>query len=275
MKQASTDTAHLAANLRLLCGFKSSVSEVARSLGLNRSQLNKYLRGSTMPRPALLRKIGDYFGVDVHEILMPAEDFARLIGVREIGRSRPGHHLQNHLELLLSAADPRAQQMVGRFFEYYHSMSTPGWLLRSLIVFDLWEGLLVYRRFERVARPGELCRRRHRYQGVALMLADRIMLVDHESALRNEVTQTILYPDYARSLNTLLGVKLGISANHLRAPCAARVVLERAPSHVSLMTQLRRCGLFSLGDNAIPPQVWGAVDNTASGPHHFLAPTAL
>lgn len=265
--------AGLAANLRLLCSFKPSISEVARALDLNRSQLNKYLNGSSQPRPPLLRRIGDHFGVEVHELLMPPDEFAGLMGVRSAARPEGRRRLHAHLDRLLQESDPRARQLVGSFFEVYRSMSTPGQLLRTLIVFELQDGVVVYKRLERVGAPGGRCRRHYRYQGIALMLGDRIMLTDHECDLRIELTQTLLYPDYTRSLNTLMGVKVGISANHQRTPCAARVLLERAPPGAGLLANLRRCGLYGPDDAAIAPHIRQAVDNVASGPHHFLAPT--
>lgn len=263
----------LAANLRLLCSFKPSISDVARALDLNRSQLNKYLNGSSQPRPPLLRKIGDHFGVEVHELLMPPDEFAGLMGVRSAARPEGSRQLQAHIDRLLLEADPRGRQLVGSFFEHYLSMSMPGQVLRALIVFELQDNVVVYKRLERVGAPGGRCSRHYRYQGVALMLGDRIMLTDYECNLRIEMTQTILYPDYARSLNTLLGVKVGISANHQRTPCAARVLLERTPPSAGLLANLRRCGLYALDDPAISPHIRQAVDNRVSGPHHFLAPT--
>lgn len=263
----------LAANLRLLCSFKPSISDVARALELNRSQLNKYLNGSSQPRPALLRRIGDHFGVELHELLMPPDEFAALMGVRSAARPEASRRLQAHLDRLLQEADPRGRQLVGSFFEVYHSMSMPGQLLRTLIVFELQDGVVVYKRLERVGAPGGRCRRHYRYQGIAMMLGDRIMLSDYECGLRIELTQTILYPDYSRSLSTLMGVKVGISANHQRTPCAARVLLERTPPGASLLANLRRCGLHGPDDDAIAPHIRQAVDNRVSGPHHFLAPT--
>lgn len=44
-------------NLRLLCGYRPSISRVAQDLKINRSQLNRYLAGSSFPRGALMRRI--------------------------------------------------------------------------------------------------------------------------------------------------------------------------------------------------------------------------
>lgn len=271
----STDLAvahpDLAANLRLLCSFKPSIADVGRALGVNRSQLNKYLSGNSQPRPALLRRIGDHFGVEVHELVMPPQDFAELMRTRAAPRTDRSRTLALHLEQLIEESDPRAFDLAGSYFEYYRSMSTPGYILRSLIVFEEREGAVYYKRLERIGMAEGSCRRHYVYQGVALMLGDRIMLTDYESGLRIEVTQTILYPDYSKALARLQGVKLGISANRQRTPCAARVLLERTPPRAGLLSSLRKCGLYPEDTLQLAAHIRASVDNGASGPHHFLS----
>lgn len=261
----------LAANLRLLCSFKPSISEVGRALDLNRSQLNKYLVGAALPRPALLRRIGDYFGVEVHEILMPAADFAQLLRVRAVPREERRAALHEPIEQLLRDSDPRATALVGSYFEYYHSMSTPGSILRALMLFELHDDVVYYRRLERVGSPAAPCRRHYIYQGVALMLGERIFLTDYESTLRVELTQSVLYPDYSKKMASMLGIKVGISANRHRMPCAVRVRLERTLPGSGILANLHQCGLYAPDSDAIAPDIRDAVSNLASGPSHFQA----
>ena len=175
---------------------------------------------------------------------------------------------------MLGASDRRLGELRGMFFEHYFSMSMPGSILRALIVFEERNGTTVYRRLERIGPTGQPCRRHYRYQGVALMLGDRIFLTDYEVGLRVELTQTVLYPDYAPRANSLLGVKVGVAAHRQRTPCCARVYLERAPAGVSWRCNLRDCGLFPANSNEIPYAIKQAIDNNAAGPHHFLAPMA-
>ena len=51
-------------NLQKLIPTKGSVASVALDLGLNRTQLNRYIRSEAFPRPDVLSQICDYFGVD-------------------------------------------------------------------------------------------------------------------------------------------------------------------------------------------------------------------
>lgn len=51
-------------NLRKLVNGDSPVTEIARDLGINRTQLNRYIYGEAFPRPDILHRICTYFGVD-------------------------------------------------------------------------------------------------------------------------------------------------------------------------------------------------------------------
>jgi transcriptional regulator with XRE-family HTH domain len=60
-------------NLRILVNQYPSVSEVSRRLGINRTQLNRYLQGESFPRPDVLHKICAFFDVDARVLLEPVE----------------------------------------------------------------------------------------------------------------------------------------------------------------------------------------------------------
>lgn len=59
----------LADNLRQLCQSTSSVSELCRTIGVNRTQFNRYLSGTAFPRPDILFRICRHFGVDANILL--------------------------------------------------------------------------------------------------------------------------------------------------------------------------------------------------------------
>lgn len=60
-------------NLRKLIG-KDNVSQVCRDLEINRTQFNRYLSGDSWPRPDVLARISDFFGVDCRILLEPLSD---------------------------------------------------------------------------------------------------------------------------------------------------------------------------------------------------------
>lgn len=61
------------ANLRNLSGSYPSISALARDLGINRTQFNRYLSGESFPRPDVLARICDFFSVDARVLLEPVD----------------------------------------------------------------------------------------------------------------------------------------------------------------------------------------------------------
>jgi transcriptional regulator with XRE-family HTH domain len=62
------------ANLRRLAQQYSSVSELCRQLGINRTQFNRYLGGESFPRPDVLDRICRFFEVDARILLRPLDE---------------------------------------------------------------------------------------------------------------------------------------------------------------------------------------------------------
>jgi transcriptional regulator with XRE-family HTH domain len=59
------------ANLRELAQREKSISALCRNLGINRTQFNRYLSCDSFPRPDILHRICEYFGVDARILLEP------------------------------------------------------------------------------------------------------------------------------------------------------------------------------------------------------------
>ncbi|MDM7933638.1 helix-turn-helix transcriptional regulator [Tabrizicola sp.] len=258
-------------NLRLLCGYRPSISRVAQDLKVNRSQLNRYLAGSSFPRGALMRRICDYFGVEPHEVVMPEEEFAQIVKLRGLASDTLSRTLRQHFDRILTRNDPRIFNLLGTFFEYYFSMSSRGQIVRSVVVVSSEGDHVFYRRLERMGAFDRPCHRHYRYQGTALMTGDRIFLNDYEYSAGIEITQTVLYPDYSHRWTRLHGVKVGVSANRDHVPCCVRTYMERTPPRMPLVGALRRCGLFQRDSLDIPDHVRPMIDNYPSGPHVFEA----
>ena len=264
-------TSAFPANLRLLCTYKQSIADVCRDLCINRSQFNRYLSGSSAPRPGLMRRLCDYFGLELHEALLPEDEFEDLIRVRGVQDGTPARDVEKHVDQLLQSSEGGVTGLRGTFFEYYYSMSFPGEIMRALVTFQERDGMMVYRRLERIGRQGQPCHKRYRHHGLAVMLGQRYFLTDHEDRLRVEMTQTILYPDYSGQVRRLTGLKIAVSANALRTPCCVRVCLERAPTGSSVVGNLRMCGTYPADSPAIPAAIKAAIDNRSDDPHVFPA----
>lgn len=61
------------ANLRVLSRSYSSISDLSRQLGINRTQFNRYLSGESFPRPDVLDRICQFFDVDARILLEPVD----------------------------------------------------------------------------------------------------------------------------------------------------------------------------------------------------------
>lgn len=62
------------ANLRQLANGYSSIAGLCRELGINRTQFNRYLSSESFPRPDVLHRICQFFGVDARILLEPVEN---------------------------------------------------------------------------------------------------------------------------------------------------------------------------------------------------------
>lgn len=65
------------ANLRQLSMPYTSISDLSRQLGINRTQFNRYLSGESFPRPDVLARICAFFKVDARVLLEPVEQIGR------------------------------------------------------------------------------------------------------------------------------------------------------------------------------------------------------
>lgn len=216
-----------------------------------------------------MRRIADYFGVEMHELMLPNEQFSELVSLRGITADSTMRTLRSHLDRITRRNDPRIRKLEGTFFEYYYSMSTPGMVLRSLIGFEMQDEILTYKRLERIAPHDKASKRVFKYVGAAVLTGDRVFMHDYETAAGIELTQTVLCPDYSHRWKYLHGIKLGVALNTEHLPCASRVVLERTPPRASVRACLQECGLFSPESAALPRGILPMIDNRQSGPAVF------
>ncbi|MFF7707328.1 helix-turn-helix domain-containing protein [Pseudomonas sp. NPDC007930] len=240
---------HLPSNLQLLCRHYRSIAEVCRQLGINRAQFNKYLSGQSLPTPFNLKRICDFFGVEEYEIGLPAEQFTRLIGVRQptAGEKADKSAPRGILDHLRQCSSPELKALAGYYHEYYHSMSVPGRILCALVHLREEGGHYTYERNERLqsntGRGEEF--ERYRYLGVAYYLQNRLFFVDYESLTSNEISQTVLIPSYKARISRLNGLKIGVSSADQRAPACTRVVWEYLGSEVNRVSAYRKVRLHS------------------------------
>ena len=252
-------------NLKLLCSYYKSIAEVCRRLQINRPQFNRYLYSRSRPSANTLRRFCDFFGVEEFEIMLPHDQFKRLIQVRP--QQSQEHYqispMQAHMDKLLEFSGSDLDKYLGCYFEYYYSFACPGKIIRTLIVMEMQDGKVFYQRAERLQERSDEKVSHNKYFGL-VMLTDRLFMVDYESVNRNELTQTILFPSYKSHITRLSGLKMGVSDNIERMPCAARVVYEYLGQSVDMRKALQMCGLYDRDDKRIEASLKAAIDNSVA-----------
>src|SRR5689334_21834632 len=119
----------LGSNLRLLCSYGKSISQICRQAGINRHQLQRYLKGSSEPSLNTLRRICDFFGLDEHEILLPHDAFAALIKVRPPRLQQTRNPILDYMTGFIDAQD----LTIARHYEgFYHVYFQPNRLVPEI-----------------------------------------------------------------------------------------------------------------------------------------------
>jgi transcriptional regulator with XRE-family HTH domain len=245
----------LPANMRLLCSYDKSISRACRRIGINRQQFTKYLSGAARPSLFNLRRIGDYFGLEDYELLLPHEDFRRIVSIRRPSVADFGEiseQIRNTLFLTSDGITPLLNR-VGFYHNYFMPLEFPGRILRGL--FHVYEknGFVLSRNIERYPQsPGMKVKR---FNGVFVHTGDKIVIFERESTVGRSLWLTVLNP-YDQDQRTLLpGLAVGVTRSSGREIACYRVVMEYLGRQVDLRAAIRRCGLYEGGDEAIDADI--------------------
>jgi len=259
----------LSANLRHACSHLGSIAAVCRALGLNRTQFNRYLNASARPSAHILNRLCDHFGVEADELYAPPEQFARILAVRRRAPA-PQAPLLDMIDTLRGASLPALRAYAGYYEVHYASMSAPGRVIRGISHLFQHGADLYHRRIEHFPETGFKCR----YAGTAVLLQDRIFIIDVETLTQNEITHTILLPSRRNRITRLSGLITGVSSDGARRVASARVVFDRLGERIDRRAALRRCAVLEPGD--VPRDVREAISN-AQAPNAplFTAGSAL
>lgn len=255
---ASSD---LPANLRLLCGYTRSISDVTRRMGINRQQFHRYLSGKTKPSLSRLRRIGDYFGLEESELLLDHEDFRRLIAVRRplVGDlSALSQRVQDILLLTPDSLD-HGRAFTGSYHNYFCPPEYPGRILVSFLQVYENNGFIFTRNIERY--PEDTSPRVGKYNGVFVHSGERVIMFEREARVGRKVWLTVLYPHDRDQPSLLPGLALGISGNAPREIACYRVIQHYLGRNVNARRAMAECGTFDLDDPRIDPQIRDRVCN--------------
>nr|WP_309501755.1 helix-turn-helix transcriptional regulator [uncultured Roseovarius sp.] len=258
-------------NLRLLCSYHYSTSDVARRLGMNRQQIMKYLSGAAYPSARSMRRLCDFFGVEEYEIVMPDDQF------RDIVRLKPAMPVSSELtppilSTLLKAAEgqrPQLRVYTGYYYEFRYSFTSPRLILKSFLRVQEVDGLMMYKSIERLKHHAYASSERRvdifKYAGIMVVVGNRIHMLDQEDVMGQELSHMVLFPPYRNRITTLRGMKLGVTANDAHEPIAGRVVLEKIGRHIDVRRAMSYCGLYEPASEGVPRSVLKYLGHLESG----------
>jgi transcriptional regulator with XRE-family HTH domain len=245
----------LLTNLQFAAGYYPSISELCRRLGINRQQFMRYLSGTSHPSRSNLRKICDFLGVDEFELLLPPEQFRKIIELRPAQSSNLPPALSavpNLLEISQRKINKIAR-IHGYYYEYYFSFSTPRHVLRGLIHIFSSDNFTFFKRIERLRKHNsDIIPHVYKYKGIVINTGDRFYLFDQESITGSELSQTILFQSYRNRVSTLSGLRMGVSGADGHEPAASRIVMEFIGGAVNHRDAISGCKLFHYDDPEIP-----------------------
>ncbi len=254
----------LAENLRLLCSYGRSTSDVCRRAGLNRQQFNKYLNGHARPSLSTLRRICDFFGVDDHEILLDAKDFREIIKLRPPRLGADRSHLDEAIDRLIAPTDGN-EALFKAHEGYYHAYSYPepsvGYYLRSLYRLYCQEGhwfvkSLDRRLDERFMLPATL-----KYTGIAIEGFQRIAVFEREQGVGRSLHVTFLYASEQAAPSYLPGLTMSSTPEGSHHIYCVRTVWHYLGRKPNLREALGKCGVVDLTVETLPDIVIEYTDN--------------
>lgn len=271
-----SDIENFASNLKYLCGFYSSISEVCRRLEINRQQFNRYLSGESMPSYKNLKKICDFFGVESEEIVLGSKVFQAKVMPQN--RQSGAHAIPDNLSAvimpLIFNSTSALERYEGYYYRYFYSFGFPGYIFRSFVKIYKLGGVYYFKHIERITGKNPLLggRMTIKYRGVVFFLADRLFLVESETALNSTISETILTPSYRPNNRYLSGLMICASTGSAHQPGAARTVFEYLGANINVREAMRKCDLYHHTDDSVQRGIKQAIINTVTPEEFTLHP---
>ncbi len=255
---------HLAENLRLLCSYGRSTSDVCRRAGINRQQFNKYLNGHARPSLSTLRRLADFFGVDDYEILLDAAEFRALIKRRPPRLGTDRSHLEQAIDGLI-APSTQDHELFEHHEGYYHTYTYPdpgrGYYLRSLYRLYQEAGNWLVKSIDRRLDTRFMLPATLKYEGIALEGHKRIVLYEREQGVGRSLFATFLYASEHTEPTYLPGLMISLAPEGAHDITCVRTVWQYLGRKPNLRDALGKCGVIDHSVEVLPDIVIECTDN--------------
>lgn len=247
-------------NLCEVVARADSVADFCRRVGLNRQQVNKYLAGNHIPSHRTMLRIAQVYGLEAGDFLLESAQFlGQLEGGRPGKRFSEPTEADEHFLLLEKFARGSVSGLrpfLGSYFRYHHSSIFPGRVIRAVTVLYQSGDLVRHVTVEHMPASEENAACRFSYRGVCYLMGNRVFMSDYEHRQLNEMTSTILMPQFRTPIRYMFGLLLGIAANAYGQPFSTRVAFERKSDDRLIRKSLvRQATMLLPGDPQIPGNV--------------------
>lgn len=237
----------LAQNLKMLCGYSRSITELCRRAGFNRQQFTKYLSGAGQPSLRSLRRICDFFGVEEHEILMEPQAFRDLVRLRPPRLTpEPSPVFDPALQLMMQMGGchdaEMAENLIGYHFLYQRDDRRNAMISRSLVHFGPAPRGLAAKALDIMQGGPTLLPTCVKYAGSAFVLDGRLHVMVRECRFGKAIWYASLYLTGFDRNPYLSGLSMGVEPDSRGEIIALRTVLESIGRKINVRAATRRCG---------------------------------
>ncbi len=265
----------LATNLRLLCSYGRSISDVCRRLKMNRQQFNRYLAGKAKPSLRTVRRICDFFGIDDHEIFLNYEDFRNLIRLRPPKLDSVQNPLHEFFERLCQPPDQPftdSEKYVGYYYYYFQPDRNIRDIYRNLLYIRKEGDLLLSKQIERYPNSEFNLPNVIKHEGIVYSMANRLVITERETHAEKSHWHTILnMSDYSR-LTFLSGLSIGIAPDSGHDISCFRSLCEYLGGEINIRAALSTCGAHKYDSPAISDYVRHCVTNELADNDYSFMP---
>lgn len=265
----------LSENIRLLCSYGHSVSDICRRAKINRQQFSKYLNGHAEPSLASLRKICDFFGVEEHEIMLDVEAFREIIRLRPPRFNQRKNRFQRIVEDL-TASEHTTSGFFERHEGYYHAYIVPDsaqqHCIRSLSRIYQEDGKWLAKTIERHMDEVYMLPATLKYSGIVMEGCNRIAIYEREKGQGRSLNATFLYPSEHGEPRYLPGLLVGFSAEGSQQISCIRTVWQYLGKQPDLRLALKKCGVVDRNTEQLPAFVEQGIGNDMTDTERLFSP---
>ncbi|GKW14422.1 transcriptional regulator [Pectobacterium carotovorum subsp. carotovorum] len=255
-------------NLRLLLSSCNSIADMCRKTEINRQQFNKYLAGHHLPSRNTLNKLSGYFNLGSEDLYLSPEKFKALFQSHDMDARNAlmGSVNFNQFISLAKLTSNNLRDYLGMYYRYHYSSIYKGKVLRSVTIIHERDNVVEYTTIERFPLLGQPGKTGYvfRYNGFCFLMGDRIFMIDSEQKQNNEMTFTILTPQYRRPVRYLHGIITGIASTSFRQPFSSRISLQYAGDGKVTRRLIKSATILS-DLNEVPQEILNYLDSDGAG----------